>query len=257
MTRQSVSTTAAGIVGCSHAARPDCVHVVGHGRGQPRVDLVVGVRARRSASRAPPTPSLIAVTAGLRTTSIIRRTQSRSRHAVAIVGQHVELHDRIDPGVIRAQANLAGREHAHDRAHQPAARERLVGRPDRAEPDHLHVVRPRVGQARRVAQHRAEDRRVRRRHPSRRAATRSRSPMSRRAPSGSRRPGGRRRVRCPTAAGSPVNGSHPRRRSPLAPRSRHPCRPHARSLAVPSNEIRSTSTSPRTSRFGRGRAGSR
>ena len=51
----------------------------------------------------------------------------------------------IDVGVIRAQTHLPARKHAHDRAHQPAARERIIGRADRTEPDHLHVVRSRVG----------------------------------------------------------------------------------------------------------------
>ena len=100
------------IAGRAHPARPDRVHVVGHVRGS-HASIASSESSSSIGVVSASTPSLIAATAGWRTTSIMRRTQSRSRSPVAVVGEHAELDDRVDVRIVGAQPDLAVGEHAH------------------------------------------------------------------------------------------------------------------------------------------------
>ena len=177
------------VAGRTHAARADRVHVVGHGREQPRVD-----RRRRSSRSSigvvsASTPSLIARRWGSRTMSTIRRTQSRSRmrsrSSVSMRNSTTGIDARDPPTAIAPRPC--------EKTRMTAPMSRAAGEPPRArtdavEPDDLHVVRARVGELRGVAQHRREHRGVGRGRIAPRSAAPPRIRRSPRAPSGSRRP---------------------------------------------------------------------
>ena len=167
MTRQSVSTTAAGIAGRSHAARSrPRARSRSPSRGARRRSRRRS-RDRRSASSSASTPSLIALD---------RRAAHDVDHAahtvaepdeIPLVGKHVELDDRVDVRVVRASGGPR-------RARTPASprrsadRRRARRRSGPTAPNQIICMSfgPASAEARRVAQHRAEDRRVDRRHPA-------------------------------------------------------------------------------------------